>query len=53
MTNDFLLITTLNALILNKLHTQKCHFFLSFCPEVSFFDCNQKCTDKVFPGFNR
>ena len=53
MTNDFLLITTFNALILNDLRTQKCHFSLSFCPKVSFFDCNQKCTDKTFSGFNR
>ena len=36
MTNDILPITTFNALILNNLRTQKCHFFLSFCPEVSF-----------------
>ncbi len=53
MTNDILPITTFNALILNKLRTQKCHFFLSFCPEVSFFDCNPKCTDRAFSGFNR
>ena len=37
MTNDILPITTINALILNILRTPKCHFFLSFCPEVSFF----------------
>ena len=53
MTNDILPITTFNALILNNLRTQKCHFFLSFCPEMSFFDCNQKCTDRAISGFNR
>ena len=36
MTNDFLLIITFNALIFNKLHTPKSHFFASFCPERSF-----------------
>ena len=53
MTNDFLLITTFNALISNKLRTLKSHFFASFCPEKSFFDCNQKCTNRAFSGFNR
>ena len=53
MTNDFLPITTLNTMILNNLHTQKSHFFASFCPERSFFNCNQKCTNRVFSGFNR
>ena len=36
MTNDFLLTTTFNALIFNKLRTPKSHFFASFCPERSF-----------------
>ena len=53
MTNDFLLITTFNVLILNILRAQKSHFFASFCPEKSFFDCNQKCTNRVFSGVNR
>ena len=53
MTNDILPIATFNTLILNNLRTQKCHFFLSFCPEMSFFDCNQKCTDRAISGFNR
>ena len=53
MTNDFLPITTLNTMILNNLHTQKSHFFVSFFPEKSFFDCNQKCTHRAFSGFNR
>ena len=53
MTNDILPITTFNALILNNLRTPKCHFFLSFFPKVSFFDCNQKCTNREFSGFNR
>ena len=53
MTNDILPITTINTLILNNLRTQKYHFFLSFCPEMSFFDCNQKCTDRAISGFNR
>ena len=53
MTNDILPITTINALIINKLRTQKYHFSLSFCSKVSFFDCNQKCTDWAFSGFNR
>ena len=53
MTNDILPITTFNALILNNLRTPKCHFPLSFCPKVLFLDCNQKCTDKAFSGFNR
>ncbi len=53
MTNDFLLKTTLNTLIINKLRAQKVIFFASFCPEKSFFDCNQKCTNRAFSGFNR
>ena len=53
MTNDFLPITTLNTMILNNLHTQKSHFFASFCSKRSFFDCNRKCTNRVFSGFNR
>ena len=53
MTNDILPITTFNSLILNKLRIQKCHFFLSFFPQVSFFDCNHKCTNEAIWGFNR
>jgi|GEM_PF-2054884 len=53
MTNDFLPIKTFNALILNNLRVQKSHFFASFCPEKSFFDCNQKCTNRAFSGVNR
>ena len=53
MTNDFLLTTTFNALILNNLRTPKSHFIASFCPERSFFDCNQKCTNRAISGFNR
>ena len=53
MTNDFLPITTFNALILSNLRTPKSHFLASFCPERSFFDCNQKCTDRAISGFNR
>ena len=36
MTNDFLSITTPNALILNNLRALKSHFFASFCPKKSF-----------------
>ena len=53
MTNDFLSITTINILILNNLRAQKKSFFASFCPEKSFFDCNQKYTNRAFSGFNR
>ncbi len=53
MTNDFLPITTFNVLILSILRAPKSHFFASFCPEKSFFDCNQKCTNRVFLGVNR
>ena len=36
MTNDILLITTFNALILNNLRTQKCHFFCHSAPKCHF-----------------
>ena len=36
MTNDILPITTLNALILNKLRTQICHFFCHSAPKCHF-----------------
>ena len=47
MTNDFLLITTFNVLILNILRAQICHFSVLLFPELSFFDCNQKCTNRA------
>ena len=53
MTNDFLPITTFNVLILSILRTLKSHSLASFCPEKSFFDCNQKCTYRAFSGVNR
>ena len=36
MTNDILPITTFNALILNNLRTQKCHFFCHSAPKCHF-----------------
>ena len=53
VTSDNLLITTFNALTLNILRTQNCHFFVSLFPELSLFDCNQKCTNRAIWGVNR
>ena len=36
MTNDILPIITFNALILNNLRTQKCHFFCHSAPKCHF-----------------
>ena len=36
MTNDILPITTFNALIINKLRIQKCHFFCHSSPKCHF-----------------
>ena len=53
VTSDNLLITTSNMLILNILRIQNCHFFVSLFPELSLFDCNQKCTNRAIWGVNR
>ena len=53
VTSDNLSIITFNALILNILRIQNCHFFVSLFPELSLFDCNQKCTNRAIWGVNR
>ena len=53
VTSDNLPITTFNVLILSILRAQICHFSVSLFPELSLFDCNQKCTDRAIWGVNR
>ena len=47
VTSDNLPITTFNVLIFNILRAQICHFSVLLFPELSFFDCNQKCTNRA------
>ena len=53
VTSDNSPITAFNVLILSILRTQICHFSVSLFPELSLFDCNQKCTDRAIWGVNR
>ena len=47
VTSDNLPITTFNMLIFNILRAQICHFSVLLFPELSLFDCNQKCTNRA------
>ena len=53
VTSDNLPIIIFNALIFSELRTQICHFSVSLFPELSLFDCNQKCTNRAIWGVNR
>ena len=53
VTSDNSPITAFNVLILSILRTQICHFSVSLFPELSLFDCNQKCTNRAIWGVNR